>query len=300
MLYIRVPASTSNLGAGFDTFGLALSLYNEFTVEVAECYTVTMEGEGKNLPRDERNLFIRVYKRACQVFGYKEMPFKLHQKNSIPTARGLGSSSTAIVGGLLAFEGIHGKKLSLEEKLAVAFEFEPHPDNLLPALVGGFVVCAVDEKVYFVKLDFPQEVHVALAVPDFELSTEEARAVLKREVDLKDAIFNIQRASLFIASVATRNLHLLKEATKDKLHQPYRSKLIPGFEDVIQTAYEFGAYAAFLSGAGPSIASLCHKDRAKEVAEGMCKAFSKHSVTAKPLVLAVEPYGSTLTSMTLE
>ncbi len=287
MLHLLVPASTSNFGSGFDAFGLALSLYNEFYIEPSKVYTIDIEGEGVSLPKDESNLFVRVYKRACEVFGLEEKPLKLKQVNRVPTARGLGSSATAIVGGILACESLHGISLSLEEKLRVAFEFEPHPDNLLPAFLGGFVVCASSEEgVRFLRLDFPEELKVVVCVPDFELSTQRAREVLRKEVSLKDAVFNLQRSALFVGAILTKSFDLLKESVKDRLHQPYRAQLVPGFGDVMEKAYAEGALAVFLSGAGPSVASLC-LEGFERVGSAMVEAFERQGISARYLVLEV-------------
>lgn len=292
MIHIKVPASTSNFGSGFDAFGLALNLYNHFYVDFSDSYRVNIEGEGKNLPQDESNLFIRVYKRACQVLGIKERPLWLRQLNNVPAARGLGSSATAIVGGILACESLNFANLSLEEKLKIAFEFEPHPDNLLPAFLGGFVLCAGSESgVKFLRLEFPEELKVVLCVPDFELSTERARAVLKKEVPLKDAVYNLQRSALFVASLLSKNFQLLKEATKDRLHQPYRAELIPGFWHVIEKAYEAGALAVFLSGAGPSVASLC-TEKAKDIGKAMLQAFKDAGTASKYYILSASEEGA--------
>ncbi len=292
MLRLLVPASTSNFGSGFDAFGLALSLYNEFYIEPSKVYTIEIEGEGVSLPKDESNLFVRVYKRACKVFALEEKPFKLRQVNRVPTARGLGSSATAIVGGILACESLHGISLSLEEKLRVAFGFEPHPDNLLPAFLGGFVVCVSSEEgVRFLRLDFPEELKVVVCVPDFELSTQRAREVLRKEVSIKDAVFNLQRSALFVGAILTRSFELLKEAVKDKLHQPYRSELIPGFWKVLQRAYEAGALAVFLSGAGPSVASLCI-DEAEKVGSAMVQAFKEEGINSRYITLRASKEGA--------
>ncbi|MFN4319231.1 MAG: homoserine kinase [Aquificaceae bacterium] len=294
MLKIKVPASTSNFGSGFDAFGLALNLYNEFYVKPSSLYKVQIEGEGSNLPTNEENLFIKVYKRACKAFGREEVPINLKQLNRIPTARGLGSSATAIVGGLLACQAISGLDISLEEKLKIAFEFERHPDNLLPAFLGGFVVCASsEEEVRFIRLDFPREIKVVICVPDFELSTERAREVIKKDVSLKDAVFNLQRSALFVASLLSKNLELLREAVKDRLHQLYRASLIPGFWHVVEEAYKSGALAVFLSGAGPSVASLC-VDKMGEVGEAMVRAFEGYGIKSKYMVLEVAEGGASV------
>ncbi|MCS7307669.1 MAG: homoserine kinase [Aquificaceae bacterium] len=292
MLTISVPASTSNFGSGFDAFGLALSLYNHFYVSFSDFYSVIVEGEGQHLPRDENNLFIKVYKHSCGRLKLEERPISVKQVNHIPTARGLGSSSTAIVGGILACERLYGLKLSLEDKLSIAFEFEPHPDNLLPAFLGGFVVCASsDEGINFLKLDFPKELKVVVCVPDFELSTEKARAVIKREVSIRDTVYNLQRSALLVGALLSRRFELLKEAVKDKLHQPYRAELIPGFWQVVEEAYKEGASAVFLSGAGPSVASLC-MEGAEGIGRAMVEAFSKAGVSSKYMVLYASEKGA--------
>ncbi|MDW8032569.1 MAG: homoserine kinase, partial [Aquificaceae bacterium] len=279
-------------GSGFDAFGLALNLYNDFYVEPSEAYLVEVEGEGKNLPRDEGNLFVKVYRRVCQVMGVEEKALKIRQVNRVPTARGLGSSSTAIVGGILACEKLHKLDLKLEEKLRLAFEFEPHPDNLLPALLGGFVVCAGSEEgVNFLRLKFPEELKVVVCVPDFELSTERARSVLRKEVSLKDAVYNLQRSALLVGALLSKSFEHLVEAVKDKLHQPYRAELVPGFWQVLEEAYEAGAKAVFLSGAGPSIASLC-LEKPDAVGSAMVEAFQRVGVSSRYMLLSSSEEGA--------
>ncbi|MCS7262777.1 MAG: homoserine kinase [Aquificaceae bacterium] len=291
MLCVEVPASTSNFGSGFDAFGLALSLCNEFYVDFAPRYEVTVEGEGQNLPKDESNLFVRAYRRTCQLLGLEERPMYLRQVNRVPTARGLGSSSTAIVGGITACEALYGLELELEQKLKIAMEFEPHPDNLLPAFVGGFVVCASSEEgVSFLRLSFPEELKLVLCVPDFELLTERAREVVKKEVPLKEAVYNLQRSALLVGALLLRRFDLLSEAVKDKLHQPYRAELVPGLRRVISGAYEAGAKAVFLSGAGPSVASLCTEGE-EEVGKAMVEAFAEVGVSARYLLLSAREEG---------
>ncbi len=289
---IRVPASTSNFGSGFDAFGLALNLYNHFYVEPSFQYSVEIEGEGRHLPTNEENLFIRVYKKACETFGKEDVPIRVKQVNQVPTARGLGSSATAIVGAIKAFEALYQLELSLPEKLKVAFAFEKHPDNLLPTFLGGFVVCASSSQgVSFLRLDFPKEIKVVVCVPEFELSTERARAVIKRQVSLEDAVFNLQRSALFVGSLLSKRFDLLREAVQDRLHQPYRAELVPNFWRVMEYAYNSGALAVFLSGAGPSVASLCMDDPGL-VGSWMVKAFEEVGIRSKYLVLEVDERGA--------
>ncbi len=290
---LKVPASTTNFGAGFDTFGLALNLYNVFEVHKSSHFSVQIEGEGGHLPTDENNLVIKVYKRCCEVYGEKPSPFSLRQINHVPTARGLGSSATAIVGGVYIFERLHRKSLSLKEKLKIAFEFENHPDNLLPTMLGGFVVCVSGDPVTYSRLTFPEDLSLSFVVPDFELSTQEARRVLRQEVPLEDAVFNLQRASLFVSALIGRKYELLRTAVEDRLHQPYRAKLIRGIEDVFREGYRAGAYAVFLSGAGPTVCALCSPEQEVEVGNSMKQAFSQAGVKARVLNLRGSNEGAT-------
>jgi len=235
---VSVPASTSNLGPGFDALGLALKLYNEFIVEPSDFYSVEIEGEGADsLPRDEKNLFIRAYRSTMEYLG-ESQPVKVKQVNRIPLGRGLGSSATAIVGGILAAEKVTGKELSLPEVIDVAFKFEPHPDNVLPAYTGGFVVAATNGDLHYVKLDWPEELKVVIVVPELFLSTEESRSVLPDKYSREDVIFNVQRVALLLGALQKRDFGLLKEAVKDRLHQPYRCDLIPSFWEILSEGYK--------------------------------------------------------------
>ena len=289
---LLVPATTTNFGAGFDTFGLALNLHNIFEFEESDAFRVEIEGEGEDLPRDESNLVVRVYRRACEVFGVDPKPFRLGQINRVPTARGLGSSATAIVGGIEACVRFHSLDVNLEEKLKIAFEFEPHPDNLLPAFVGGFVICVQNGKLLFSRLEFPEDLSLVFAVPDFELSTEEARRAIRREIPLEDAVFNIQRASLFVSALLTGRYELLRTAVEDRLHQPYRAELVKGFGSVLEAGYSAGAYAVFLSGAGPTVCAITSEDLRERVGASMREAFEEAGVRARVLQLRAEKKGA--------
>jgi len=277
MIKLTVPATTTNFGSGFDAFGLALSLRNTFWVEFSDNFRVKVKGFSSGIPTDENNLFIKVYRETCRTLGLEEKPINLCQENKVPPSRGLGSSATAIVGGIEAALHLNGASLSLEEKLQIAFKFESHPDNLLPAFVGGFTVCAQSEEgLSFLKLKFPEELNLLFAVPSFELATEEARKVLPRSLPLSDAVYNIQRSSLFVASLLTGNYKLLREAVKDKVHQPYRAKLIPGFEEALERAYETGALAVFLSGAGPTVCAIT-REKEEQVGKVLKETLEKAS-----------------------
>ncbi|OMH40371.1 homoserine kinase [Desulfurobacterium indicum] len=288
---VSVPASTSNLGAGFDALGLALTINNDFIVESADKYQVEVEGEGKGeLPEDEKNLFLRAYKSTMEYLGLNQ-PVKVKQINRIPLGRGLGSSATAIVGGILAAEKLAGKKLSLPEVIDVAFKFEPHPDNVLPAYTGGFVVAATNGDLSYVKLDFPEELKVVIVVPELFLSTEDSRSVLPETYTREDAIFNIQRVALLMGALQKKDFSLLKEAVKDRIHQPYRCDLIPGFWEVLSQGYKEGAYAVYLSGAGSCIGALADNNF-DNIGKAMCDVFESLGIDAKYLVLEVDKEGA--------
>ncbi len=289
---LHVPATTTNFGSGFDTFGLALSLHNTFEFEESDAFGVEIEGEGRDLPTDESNLVIRVYRRACEVFGVNPKPFRLKQINRVPPARGLGSSATAIVGGVKACVRLHSLDVGLKDMLKIAFEFEPHPDNLVPAFVGGFVICVQNGELVYSRLPFPSDLSLIFAVPDFELSTEEARSVIKREIALKDAVFNVQRASLFVSAILTKRYELLRTAAEDRLHQPYRAKLVKGFTEALEEGYRAGAYAVFLSGAGPAVCALTAEGNEERVEEALKKSFEEEGVRVKILKLSPENRGA--------
>jgi homoserine kinase len=289
---VKVPATTANLGAGFDTFGLALTLYNEFEVEEADGVFIESYPENEFLKNPENNLFIKVVKYLCEAEGKTFHGAKLKQAVNIPVARGLGSSATAIVAGILTGFAVHKKPLTDEEFFKVAYLFEPHPDNLLPAWKGGLIAALkTEDKTYYSRIDFPQELKAVVVIPDFELSTELARSVLPKEIPLKDAVFNIQRASLFIRALQEKRFDLLKVAMEDRLHQPYRKSLIPNFDKVIQYAYDSGAVGASLSGAGSTMLALALDDFDK-IGQAMVSAFSEAGINAKYLVLDVDTEGA--------
>jgi len=288
---VSVPASTSNLGAGFDALGLALNLYNEFIVEASDRYEVEIEGEGKDtLPTDEKNLFLKAYRSTMEYLG-KKQPIKVKLINRIPLGRGLGSSATAIVGGILAAQKITGEELSLAEVIDIAFKFEPHPDNVLPAYTGGFVVAATNGDLTYLKLEWPKELKVIIVVPELFLSTEDSRSVLPESYSRKDVIFNIQRVALFMGAIQKRDYGILKEAVKDRIHQPYRCDLIPSFWEILSEGYKAGAYAVYLSGAGSCIGALADKNF-NEIGTAMTRVFDSLGIDSRYLILEVDEEGA--------
>lgn len=270
-MIIRVPASTSNIGPGFDTLGLAVSLHNVFEIEESEELKIKVYGYNGSMEDPEKNLFVKAYARVFQIFGERFVPIRLVQRNNIPVARGLGSSATAIAGGIETACRIIGKDLTVEEKLKIAFEFEPHPDNLLPAFLGGFIVACMDgDKLFYEKLKFPEEIKIVFIVPDIKVSTEKARSILPEKINFNKAVSNIQRVSLLISSLVNRDFSNLREAVKDNIHEPYRSRFIPYYDELKEICYRNGAEAVFISGSGPTVGifTLCNeKNIGKEGAE---------------------------------
>ena len=290
---VSVPATTANLGPGFDALGLALSLYNEVEMEESgEGLDISIIGEsGDNLPTDEDNI---VYRGATEIFrevGYEPKGIVIKLINNIPVARGLGSSAAAIVGGLVAANVLSGNRLSSKQILSTALGLEGHPDNITPAAVGGLTVsCMVGSEINYIKIPVPDGLRAVVAVPDFTLTTGEGRKRLPATVSLQDAAFNLGRASLLVAALSGSHWEMLKIAMQDRLHQPYRSDLVPGLEEVFSAALDAGAWGAALSGSGPSVIAFAD-DKAEVVGKSMVEAFSAHGVVSEAKVLEVDREG---------
>ncbi len=241
MIKVKVPATSANLGPGFDALGLAIDRYNTFTFIES------------NLEEVE-NLIYRSYRKVFQSLGKPIIPVKIRVDGNIPMARGLGSSAACIVGGIMGANEILGNPLNKEDILKLATEIEGHPDNVAPAIYGGLVVSVMEgNRVHIGKLPIKNHLNFIALVPNFELSTSKAREVLPKQIDYKDGIFNVGRVSILLTALVTGDNSLLKLGLQDKFHQPYRGKLIPGFEHIITTINNIGALGCYLSGAGPTI-----------------------------------------------
>lgn len=269
MIKIRIPASTANLGSGFDSLGIALNLYNYIEIGPALGCEIS-SADGSEIPAGEDNL---VYLSAKRVYEKCGMPFrglKIIEENHIPFARGLGSSSACIAGGVFGANELLGRPFTKDELLDIAAEIEGHPDNVSPALLGGFTANAMDGKsVRYVKSEVPGNLVFTAFVPPFELKTADARAAMPKEVSVKDSVFNLSRSALMTASFLSGKFENLKAACDDKLHQPYRLPLIPGGAKIIEKAYEKGALASFISGAGSTMMAIfdCGNEEAETAAK---------------------------------
>ena len=270
MVTVTVPATSANVGAGFDSLGLAVSMHNVFTFEEADRIQITSV-DGTHVPAGSNNL---VYRSARVVYDQLGIPLRglrITQRNDIPMARGLGSSSACIVAGIMGANALLGDKLTERQMLTLATAIEGHPDNVAPAMLGGFVTSVIDEgQVYSVKKDIDPELAFAAFVPDFRLLTSKARAALAT------------------AAFCEGNYALLGVATKDVLHQKYRLPLIEGGDEVFELAQDLGAQAVYISGAGPTIMAVVHKDdteffaraEAALAADGPLHHFTVHRLLA--------------------
>lgn len=266
MIKITVPASSANLGAGFDALGIALTLYNHVwmeeadgTVDAPACQIESIDNT--SIPTDESNM---IYNAARFLFNRCGRPFRglhIRQENNIPMTRGLGSSSACLVAGLLGANTLMSSPFSTSDLSDLAAGLEGHPDNTAPALLGGLVTAVMDGgRVYTVSVPVSDRIRFAVFIPDFELKTEVARSVLPKVVERNDAVYNLSRTALMTASLFSGNLENLRIAVQDRLHQPYRLPLIAGAEQVFYIAYELGAYSVSISGAGPSILAIIDKE----------------------------------------
>jgi homoserine kinase len=290
---VSVPATTANLGPGFDCLGLALGLYNAVEMETADGrLRITIDGEGLQLiPIDASNLVYRAVHALFEHVGEPLPALHIHLSNAIPLMSGLGSSSAAIVGGLVAANALLGEPLAADELLRLAIEIEGHPDNVAPALLGGLVVVVdVGGTPVYRRIETPP-LAVVVGVPDFRLATVEARAALPKQVPLADAVFNLGRTALVVQSLAQADYDLLASVMDDRLHQPYRAPLVPGLADVFRAARQAGAAGVALSGAGPSVVAFAPGQH-DAIADAMCLAFADHGLDARAMVLETTTEGA--------
>lgn len=286
MVEVRVPATSANLGPGFDALGIALGLYNTFTFHPME-----------DLWAGEENTLIHeAFRRVFQMLGQEAPPVRVTVDAHIPVARGLGSSAACIVGGVLGANRLLGSPLSKEEILVLCTELEGHPDNVVPALLGGLVASVVEEgAVLHGRLPLRKGYDFMALIPDFPLSTEEARRVLPKTLDFKQATENIARVSLLLTGLATGQDALIRQGMRDVLHEPYRGSLIPGFQAIRENAYAAGALGCYLSGAGPTIMVLTGKGDCK-VQDAIRASIKEHHPKWQAMVLKEDTLGAQVRS----
>ncbi len=269
MWKVSIPASSGNIGVGFDCAGLAIAVYNSIDFEARESGLIIEQSTpAPNIPCNEKNMIFQAAKYAADKLGKKLPGLYLKQYNGIPNTRGMGSSAACIVGGILIADTVLGAGLSKEEMLEIATDLEGHPDNAAPAIFGGACVSARHPKGILTRpIPIREDLALCLAIPSFTLSTKKARAVLPRQIPLADAVSNIAGMGLLISAFYSGDYSALRIALNDRLHQPYRKGLIAHFDGIIQTLYDCGAYGACLSGAGTTILAFVDKADSKAIAQ---------------------------------
>lgn len=301
---VKVPATTANLGPGFDCLGLALPIYNTVTVEETimpgtgieiNIIDETHEQDIISIPTDENNIVYKAIELLYNSIGQTPSELKITIKTHIPIARGLGSSAAVIIGGLMAANELLGRPADEAALLSIATEIENHPDNITPAVVGGFVVSSLEEdgSVIYSKMNWPKDWNITVCIPDYELATDIARSVLPPEVPMRDAIFNLKHTAMLVQAVNTHDEKLMKAALNDRLHQQYREKLIPGLKEIKEALkHEENVMGVVISGAGPSVLVISHGNNLDKIRETVSKVWLDLNVKSKILTLQVEENGA--------
>lgn len=304
---VKVPATTANFGSGFDCLGMALPIYNIITIE-----ETVLPGTGieinvmsetdddddfaiEHIPKDENNIIYKAVEMLYNSIGQSPSELRINIKSQIPIAKGLGSSASIIVGGLLAANELLNKPADEAALLSIATEVEGHPDNVTPALLGGLVLTSLEEdgSIIYKKLPWPEEWHLTLCIPDYELATEIARSVLPKEVPMKDATFNSRRTAMFVEALHSKDAELMRLALQDRLHQPYRMKLVPGLQDIIDNLkHEENVIGCVLSGAGPAILVISQRNNLDRIKSIVNDTWANFNVKTDIRTLKVEEQGA--------
>lgn len=294
MFRVKIPATSANLGPGFDCLGLALQLYNSIIVEPSRPFKISLTGSYQDgIPADESNLVWRTMCHFWKLIHYPIPSVALTFENNIPPSRGLGSSSAAIVGGLVAANTLAGSPYSKYELLQVANALEGHPDNVTPALYGGVTLSIPTEGGMIPRvLSQTPNFKAVVVIPNTLLNTAKARGILPPDVSRKDAVFNISHAGLLIEAFIREEYSLLKEGMRDLLHQNQRAVLIPGMLETLEAAFQAGAYGAALSGSGPTLIALIPENSKIAVTREMLNVMEQHGSNPQALVLDIDSCGA--------
>lgn len=305
---VKVPATIANLGPGFDSFGLALPVYNiisvEETVLPGSGIQINIINEKNNddtdladLPTDKNNIVYKAIELLYNFIGQVPNELKITIKTQIPVSRGLGSSASVIVGGLIAANELLGRPADEKVLMSIATEIEGHPDNITPAFVGGVTIASWEEdgSVVYRKLPWNDEWKLMVCVPDYELNTEISRSVLPKEVPMKNAVFNLKKSAMLVDALYNKDEELLKISLQDKLHQPYREKLVPGLVEIINNLKHVnGVIGTVLCGAGPSILIIYNGIGVSEIKETVSNTWNYFNVKTNFFNLPIEKQGAEL------
>ena len=296
---VDVPATTANLGPGFDCLGAALDLNNRFAMRRieggGERFELIIEGsEGSHLRGGPENLVYRAAQRVWKAAGLEPVALEARVRLAVPPARGLGSSATAIVAGLMGANALVGEPLSKEKLLELAIDIEGHPDNVVPSLLGGLCMTAkaASQRWRVVRCEWTPSVKAGVAIPSIRLSTSEARRAMPKAIPVGDAVVNLGALTLLLQGLRTGNGDLISDGMHDRLHEPYRWRLIKGGDEVKQAAMDAGAWGCAISGAGPSVLALCEEDKGPAVSRAMVKAWEAAGVASRAPVLNLQTSGS--------
>ena len=296
---VDVPATTANLGPGFDCLGAALDLNNRFAMRRieggGERFELIIEGsEGSHLRGGPENLVYRAAQRVWKAAGLEPVALEARVRLAVPPARGLGSSATAIVAGLMGANALVGEPLSKEKLLELAIDIEGHPDNVVPSLLGGLCMTAkaASQRWRVVRCEWVPSVKAVVAIPSIRLSTSEARRAMPKTIPVGDAVVNLGALTLLLQGLRTGNGDLIADGMHDRLHEPYRWRLIKGGDEVKQAAMDAGAWGCAISGAGPSVLALCEEDKGPAVSRAMVKAWEAAGVASRAPVLNLQTSGS--------
>ncbi|ADG92143.1 homoserine kinase [Arcobacter nitrofigilis DSM 7299] len=277
---ISVPATSANLGPGFDTLGLALKIKNQVTIRPAKFHSVSLKGEGSNNPiLKDNNMFIAIFNDFYNNLSQKKRSFRFEFENQIPLSRGLGSSSAVIVSAIASAYAIEEMELPKEKLLNLALAYESHPDNITPAVMGGFTVSSVeDNEVKFINKSIPKSLSAVVVVPNRPISTQLSRKTLPYKYSKEDAIFNVSHSSLLTAAFMSENWEMLKIASQDKFHQSYRMRQMPELFEVQKCSLNSGALMSTLSGSGSTLFSICYFEDAKKIEKELRAKFPHFKV----------------------
>jgi homoserine kinase len=290
---IKIPCSTSNLGPGFDTLGLALNRYLQLSVENAPHLFITVEGNGKeHIATDRTNLVYSAMSITSEKLGTTLPAIRLHLENNIPAYGGLGGSGAAIAGGVFLANEILHAGMTRDEMLNIAVGIEGHPDNVSAALMGGLTINCfdADQTVRCKSIKIEKPISIITCSPHFQVQTKQARKILPQHVTLKDSVTNIENAASLVAAFIAGDYEALRYVTYDRLHEQYRATLIPGFEEVKKSALDAGALSFNISGAGPTVFAFAVENE-KHIADAMVKAFEKNRQKATSEAMTVENMG---------
>ncbi|WP_246945193.1 homoserine kinase [Bacillus pinisoli] len=262
---VRVPCSTANLGSGFDCIGMALQLYTTIKMKKTSNTSILLRGENlEGIPTTKENLIYKIAQLIFKKAKYDCPELEIEIESEIPLTRGLGSSAAAIVGAMAAANVLAGEPFTKDELYLFSSELEGHPDNVGASLLGGIVIATYnEEKVSYIRVSPPPEMKTVVAVPHFELSTKLARDVLPNSYSKEDAVYAIGHSALLASALVSGNTSLLNEAMRDRIHQPFRTSLVPGMNVLLDHAHQYGALGIALSGAGPTIIALTDREDEK-------------------------------------